>query len=927
MIGIRNPKDVGALAHTIEVWVNELRLTDFNNKGGWGTTGRIQAKLADLGQVSLAGTYSTPFFGGVEKKINERSKETTFNWDFTSSFQLGKFFPAKWKVGLPLYYSYGETRITPLFNPLEPDVLMSNLRPGSGLSASDVNTIKYNALDYTRRRGINFTNVRIDGLKRKGAKPMPWDISNFSLTYAYTEMYKRNVNLDHSLVKQYRGNFSYGFTLQPKHWKPFSKVKLFENKWFAILRDFSLQVLPNRFGFTTDIIRNYSELLNRDITSFYTNSIDRTLTQYNKQFNMTRNYDFRWDLTKSLKFDLTANNDARVVEPQGAIDSTYKRDIIKKNLIGLGTNTNYRQQMNINFNVPINKIPILDFVTVTTKYSASYTWTRRPFAVDSFINTIQNTNTKNLTSSFSMNSLYNKIPYFRKIIAGVPTNSGMTKKGGDGKGKSTKDTTSVDKAKTNNFSDLFEFLARGVMMIKNVSLTYQETNGTALPNFKPTPELLGMQLGKQDAPGIGFITGSQNDIRQDAANKGWLSRNYNQTTPFTQTHTQNFTYRASIEPHGSLKIELNGTWNKSNNLSEYMFFDPTTNQFKFHESRAETGNFTSTVFSLSKSFTDKGTGVNSSLFTEFLTVRQDVARQLSAANSAGNGGYSLGLQQNGVGTAYYDGYGKTQQDVLMGAFYQTYTGGKINNFSTRNIFPGIPMPNWTVTWDGLGKIKSLKKTFRSITVRHGYKSTYTVGGYSNNLLYAEDPKGRVYSRSPVANPDPLQSANFNPFYNATSVVLSEAFQPLVKFDLQFVKPGWQGNFEIKKDKTVSLNLTGPQIIETKGQEYIVGVGYRYPKLTIKKLKIQGKPLQSDLNVKIDVSYRHNLSVVRRIVDEISTPTGGTNIISLRSAIDYQLTQNINLRLFYDWIKTTPQTSASFPTANTNAGFSLRINLQ
>jgi len=71
----------------------------------------------------------------------------------------------------------------------------------------------------------------------------------------------------------------------------------------------------------------------------------------------------------------------------------------------------------------------------------------------------------------------------------------------------------------------------------------------------------------------------------------------------------------------------------------------------------------------------------------------------------------------------------------------------------------------------------------------------------------------------------------------------------------------------------------------------------------------------------------NVSVIRRIVDEISTPTGGTNIITLRSAIDYQLTQNINLRIFYDWIRTTPQTSASFPTSNTNAGFSLRINLQ
>lgn len=924
MIGIRNPKDNGALAHSVEVWVNELRLTDFNNAGGWATTGRIQAKLADLGQVSIAATYSRPFFGSVEKKINERSKETTLNWDFTSTFQLGKFFPAKWKVALPLYYSYGETRVTPLFNPLEPDVLMTSLHEGNGLSANDVNTIKFNSLDYTRRKGLNFTNVRIDGLKRTGAKPMPWDISNFSVTYAYTEIYRRNVNLDHSIQKQYRGSFSYGFTLQPKSWKPFAKMKIFDNKWFALIKDFNIQPLPNRFGFNMDITRNYSELLNRDITSFYTNDANKTLTLYNKQFLVMRSYDFRWDITRSLKFDMTANNDGRIMEPYGAIDSTYKRDIIKKNLLGFGENTNYRHQMNINFNVPINKIPILDFITLTYRYGATYTWTRRPFAVDSLINTIQNTNTHNYTANFNMISLYNKIPYFRKINSGIPTNSGMSGKG-SGKGKSTKDSTANDKSKTNNFTDIFEFLARGIMMLKSVSITYQETNGTGLPNFKPSSQYLGMDTRHQDAPGFGFITGSQKDIRQEAVDKGWLSRNLAQTTAFSQTHSQTLTYRASIEPHGSLKIELSGNQNSSRNLSEFMRYDTITHDFRLHESRSETGNFTSSVFTLGKSFTDKGNGVTSSLFTEFLTVRQDIAKQLSESNP-----HSGGLLQNGIGTAYYDGYGKTQQDVLMGAFYQTYTGGKISNYSTKNIFPGFPLPNWTVTWDGLGKLKAMKKIFRSITLRHSYKSTYTIGGYANNLLYATDANGHTISRSPVQNSivgGVQQTANFNPYYSASSVVLTEAFAPLIKFDLQFNKPGWQGNFEIKKDKTVSLNLTGPQIIETKGMEYVVGIGYRYPKLTIKRLKIQGKPLQSDLNIKIDLSYRQNLSVIRRIIDEISTPTGGTNIISLRSAIDYQLTQNINLRLFYDWIRTTPQTSASFPTANTNAGFSLRINLQ
>jgi cell surface protein SprA len=925
MIGIRNPKDNDALPHSAEVWVNELRLTDFNNKGGWATTGRVQAKLADLGQVSLAGTYSKPFFGSVEKKINERNKETTLNWDFTSQFQIGKFFPAKWKVSLPVYYSYGETRVKPLFNPYEPDVALDNLKSNEHFTNEDIKKLKFNALDYTKRKGVNFTNVRVDGLKRAGAKPMPWDISNFAITYAYTEQFKRNVNIHHNILKQYRANITYGFQLQPKPWKPFNKMKIFENKWFALIKDFNLQPLPNRFGVSMDVTRNYSELLNRDITSFYTNTDDRTLTQYNKQFLVARAYDFRWDLSKALKFDYTANNDGRILEPYGAIDTKEKKDTIIQNMKGFGVNTAFRQQFNINYTVPINKIPILDFITLSYRYGGTYTWNRKPFAANEQIgNTIQNTNSKNYTANLSMISLYNKIPYFKKINSGQTSNAG--KKKDKAKSNLKGDTASVDEPKKENFKDIGEFIARGIMMIKTVNFVLQQTNGTGMPNFKPTSQYLGMNWGDNNAPGVPFIAGSQEDIRPYAQSQGWLTQNPNQTTPYTQTKTQTITYRTSIEPHGSLKIELNGSQNKSRNLTEFMRWDSISNDFHFHESPNETGNFSSSVFSLRKSFTDKGKGIESNLFQEFLVTRQDYARQLSEANA----GYSSGLQTNGLGKPYYDGYNQTQQDVLMGAFYETYTGGKIRNYSTKNIFPGIPKPNWTITWDGLGKIKSLQKIFRSITLRHSYKSTYSIGAYSNNLLFINDKNGNTISRSPVSNPvinGTAESSNFTPYYNVASVVMSEAFAPLIKIDLQFMKPGWQGNFEIKRDKTVTLNFTGPQIIETKGQEYVIGVGYRYPKLTIKRLTIQGKPLQSDLNLKIDLSYRRNVSVIRRIVDEISTPTGGTNIITLRSAIDYQLTQNINLRLFYDWIRTTPQTSASFPTSNTNAGFSLRINLQ
>ncbi|MES2567992.1 MAG: cell surface protein SprA [Bacteroidota bacterium] len=929
MIGIRNPKDNSSLPKCVEVWVNELRLTDFVNKGGWATTGSVQAKLADLGQISLAATYSKPFFGSIEKKISERSRETNFQWDATSTFQMGKFFPVKWKVNLPVYYAYGQTRITPQYSPYDPDIKIDNPNIDPALKKE----IKKNAQDVTVRKGYNFSNVRIDGFKKDGAKPMPWDVSNFSATYAYNETTRRNVNIERSILKSYRGALSYNYAITSKPWAPFKKTKskILNNKWMALVKDINVTPLPSRVGFNIELNRSYSELLNRDITSFYTGSSDNlTKAQFNKTFNITRNYDLQWNFTKNLKFDFTANNDGRILEPLDKIDTQEEKDSIKKNIIGLGTTTSYRHQANLNYQIPINKVPIFDFINASAKYSTSYTWTRRPFAQESVGNTIQNTNTKGLNGTFNMTTLYNKIPYFRKLNVG-----GNKSKSNTAKSSSTK--TPADSAKKpapESVKDIGEFLARGIMMIKQVSLTYQQTNGTALPGFFPSSQYLGMDPSKNMAPGLGFISGSNDSILRNAINNDWLVKNPNQSLPYTTTSTKNITYRANVEPHGSLKIELNGTKTFGRNESTFVRYDSSQinngNRGYLFETPNNSGNYSISVFTLGKSFKDKGNVKDgtSNLFTEFLAVRQDVAKELAASNNTGIDD----LQSDGQGGSYYDGYSNTQQDVLLGAFYQTYTGRKVKGVGTDRMFKQIPMPNWTVSWDGLGKVKFMKKFFQSVTLRHAYRSTYTIGGYANNLLFVDrDNDQYSESRVPVQNSvfgGVQQTANFNPKYTIQGATITEAFSPLIKFDFKFNKPGLLANFEIKRDKTVNLNITGPQIIETKGQEYVIGVGYRIPNLVLPGgITIKGQPVKSDLNFKLDLSYRKNMTIIRRIVDEISTPTGGQNIITLKTALDYQLTQAINLRFFYDWIRTTPQTSNSFPTANTNAGFSLRFNLQ
>lgn len=930
MVGVRNPKTPDGLAHSVEVWIDELRLTDFNNKGGWAATGQVQANLADLAVVNLAGTYSTPFWGGVEKKINDRSKETNATWDVVTSINAGKFFPASLKINLPIYWNFGRTKITPLFNPIDPDVRTTDFENNPEISQAKKTEILNQVIDFTERRGFNISNFKIEGLKKKGSKPMPWDLNNIGITLAYNEIFKRNVNIEFNSIRSYKGNIIYSYVFAtPYAIKPFKNAKLFDNKWGAIIKDFNLQLMPNSFGASMNLNRQFTDLKNRDITSFYAGAVDFTNPiLINKNFIITRNYNMRWDFSKAVKWTFQATNQGRVLEPIGytGVEQKHNRDSLLQNLMKGGTNTNYNQSNMIDVNLPLNKFPLLEFVTANYKYTGTFTWTRRPFAAaDSIGNTIQNTHTHNFTGNFNMTQLYNKIPYFNRIMSGQNKKPDRNMQNAIGLKKSdakkSKDTLND---KTNNFDDILEFIAKGIMMVKTVNITYQLQGGQGLPNFKPNSQFMGMDFTRGEAPGVLFASGFYDKaIVQRSISNDWLSHVPNQTTPYTEVYTKNLSFRSSIEPHTSLKIDITGNYTQSKNLSEYIMFDPTTNTFSTNVSRNETGNFSMSAFNYFRSFSDAGTGVNSTLFSDFLTERQNVARQLSASNSKFSQGY-----QNIPNNGYYDGYSPNQQDVLYGAFYNTYMGRSIKNYSTTNLFPSLPMPNWNVSWDGLGRLKITKKYFKNIIIRHGYRSTYNVAGYSNNILYNQDGVTQDQRMPVTQNTGTVaMNPNFVPYYNITAVTLQESFAPLIKFDFQFNKPGWTLNVETKRDKTTSLNITGPQIIETKGQEYIVGLGYMYPKLKIKGLKIMGKPLESNLNVKIDFSYRQNISVIRRISDGISVPTGGTNIFTLRSAADYILTPNITLRVFYDLIRNYPQTSVSFPTGSAMGGFSLRITFQ
>jgi len=452
MIGIRNRKkgnnkliDDG-LDKSIEVWLNELRLEGFNEHGGWATRGRLQANFADFSTVALSGEYSTPGFGSIEKRVNERQKSTNMSYDFSASTELGKFFPKKYGIRIPIYFGYSQALSNPEYDPLNPDIKMTAVLKNIKDNEKKKEHLRITQ-DYLKRKSFNITNIKISGNSEKKkekekkeqggrnkknkrignknksrSKPI-WHISNFTGSYGFNETFLSNINTDHNILKIHTGALAYNYNVSPKNIRPFSKIKFLRKKAFRIIKDFNFYYLPSMIAFRTDIRKSYNEIQLRNIESIQSGNYNDTLkTTFDKQFVWNRTYDFRYSFSRNLKFTYNANNQAWIDEPKGRIDrlDDYKWNAYKDSVVGnvknLGRTTDFHQKADIVWTVPINKLPLLAWTSANARYSADYYWTKG-LITDSLDlgNTIRNKQSIQLSSQLNFDRVYKKVKFLKNV--------------------------------------------------------------------------------------------------------------------------------------------------------------------------------------------------------------------------------------------------------------------------------------------------------------------------------------------------------------------------------------------------------------------------------------------------------------------------------------------------------------------------------
>ena len=420
MLGVRNNS---ADIKSGEVWINELRLKEHNNSGGWAANANLNVQLSDLGSVNATGRYISEGFGGLEDGVASRTTDNYGTYSVTTSLEMGKFFPDKAKVSIPLYYSVTKEKTTPKYNPLDTDMELKDALDAAG-SKHERDSIENIAATKITQTNFSISNARV-GIATK-RHPMPYDPANFSFTYSHQHQYTTGETTVYERKDNWRGALDYSWSPVYKAWEPFKGLKN-KSKWLDILKRFGLNWLPQNIAFNTEMTRDYYELQERDMETLMSGAagVDAKLPlTFSEQFLWNREFSINWDLTKNLHMNFQSATHAQIEEPYTPVNKDLYadqyhawKDSVWTSIRHWGAPLDYSQNFQASYRLPLNLLPVFDWVNSDASYNANYSWERgtEDEEGNSYGNTINTQRELTLNGNFNLVKLYNHVPFLKKV--------------------------------------------------------------------------------------------------------------------------------------------------------------------------------------------------------------------------------------------------------------------------------------------------------------------------------------------------------------------------------------------------------------------------------------------------------------------------------------------------------------------------------
>ena len=974
MIGVRNKSGTQKSG---EVWVNELRLRDFNDNGGWAVSGAMNMQLSDVGTVNVSGRMMTSGFGGLEESVLQRSTDDYKTYSVTASIELGRFFPDKAKVSAPLYYSVTKEETRPKYNPLDTDLTLDEALDAAA-NKQERDSIERIAVTRTTNTNLSLSNVRVGIRSRKA--PMPYDPANFSFSYSHSHRQTSGETTVYEKEDQWRGAFNYVYEPVVKPWVPFRKIKG-HSQWAQYPRQLGVNWLPQSISFNTEMLRNYYELQERDMESIGGQQLPLTFSQ---QFLWNREFAVRWDLTQRLHLDFQSATHAQIEEPYTPVNKDlypeqYQawKDSVWQSIRRFGEPLDYQQRFSATLQWPFSLLPVFDWVTGTAKYDAHYSWLRGTELDDgtSLGHTITTNRQVSLSATFNMETLYNHVPFLRRL------NQQRAKWQTVGRQPTARGRTAVKRQQPKSREERIlpknqgtwqrevRLSADTVTIVthdkatRRLTVTARTRDGRTYPLRYKLLDRRQLRIDSRDTATILLSVAERPPLDR----QWWYRSLQSATQVLMMVRSASLTYRDdySLSVPGFLptigdvfgqrgghlmapglafafgtvddtyvsraldrgwlltadSIASPATANHTTDLQLRAVLEPLRGlRIDLHASRTHTR---------ARTIQYMYSGMPTTLSGSFSMTTLSLKSALESTGSA-TGGYrsasfsrfcrSLEGYRQRAAAAYGSVPDAYHATVMIPAFLSAYT----SSGGSGSFFPSLAsmLPNWTVRYTGLSALPWVADHFKSITLSHAYRSIYAVGSYSaTNAATLAD-------------------------YSVPTVSLNEAFSPLLGIDVS-LHNDLSVKLEYRTTRIVSLSTTSVQINESRSNDWVLGMAYTISDFNLfgtagnrRVSRAQRSQRQQpdsqksvktgvnhDLSLRLDLSLRRQASLSRDIATATSAANSGNTALRLSFVADYTLSRLLTLSAYYDRQTNTPLlSSASYPTTTHDFGLSLKVSL-
>ncbi|WP_102981147.1 MULTISPECIES: T9SS outer membrane translocon Sov/SprA [Chryseobacterium] len=892
MIGVRNAETRSGPSITRVLWVNEIRLSEIENDGGYAGNASLNFNLGDFATVNTSASYSSVGFGNIDSKPAERSQATQSAFSINTAVNVDKFLPEKTGMKIPVNYSYSQTIEDPKYNPLDTDVEFSK--------AANKEELKKVARTYTQQRSIGVVNMHKERVK-PNSKPKFYDVENLSLTAVYNDDHYRDIYTKKNYRQYFRGYLDYNYTFKPWVVKPFNKMisdTAKSTKYLRWIKEFNFNPVPTRLSFRTELDRNYNELEFRNIDAILSGNLnDDFAALKNRNFYFGWQYGLGFNFTKSLKLEI--NSATRTLNDQVDVN-TMDNSSIFGNVFRSGRPVLYNHRVQLNYKLPFQYLPYLDFIDAEVGYGFTYNWNARSTALlaspEGSLGSIgQNTNVISANATADLPKFFGQFSYFKRMS----TTLQKRKQEQDSLNNAVnqaweKNRYAYKKYKFKNKLSILQSAAFVLTSMKQLNVTYTENNGSVLPGLLSAPNGYGygQTLG---GPSLGFLFGSQADIRRLSMERGWVSDSPFMIDPYMKMSTREFRADLQVAPVNDFNISFNvlQTYNRNFSHTGFNYVDDFGNANPNLTFASDMVSYSNTVVLLNSSFKES-------------TVIYDAIRANAQLISQQMGGV---LNPNG----YTEGHGISNAYVLIPAFRAAMEGKNPERLGNAKK-AGLPIPNWRIIYSGLRNIPIINGQFTKFDILHSYTATYTATGVQSNIDYFNSRIDKTSSQRDVND-------NYINPYTFSQVSYTESFSPLIGVDVT-MRNNMQFGVQYNKTRSMILGLVNHSLTEDAYTEYVIRLGYIVRNFRLGTNNQRGARAKgSDLNIRGDISLRDSQTSIMNILLNDSQITGGQKLMNIKLSADYNVSENLNLRLFYEQMTSKYKISTAFPLSTIRAGIS------